>query len=186
VINLEAMYDGQCEKAWQAVDARSLGWRSWLSGAKGYTYGAGDVPPKCPQGSGGLWRWVTDPQKHDFWERTLQWESAFQMQYLHDFLAAIAWWQLEPAHELILNQPDNVTCRMVLARLAQRDYAVAYLPDNEWIEVNLSAFSAPLVARWFDPVRRRFAPIPGNVKNDGVHRFTPPAKGEWVLVLERS
>jgi hypothetical protein len=52
VINLEAMYDGQGENGWQAVDARSLAWRSWLSGAKGYTYGAGDTPPKCPQGNG--------------------------------------------------------------------------------------------------------------------------------------
>ena len=50
VINLEAMYDGQGENGWQAVDARSLAWRSWLSGAKGYTYGAGDTPPKVPAG----------------------------------------------------------------------------------------------------------------------------------------
>lgn len=63
VINLEAMYDGQGENGWQAVDARSLAWRSWLSGAKGYTYGAGDTPPKCPQGSGGVWKWVTDREK---------------------------------------------------------------------------------------------------------------------------
>jgi len=35
VINFEAMYDGQGENGWQSVDARSLAWRSWLSGAKG-------------------------------------------------------------------------------------------------------------------------------------------------------
>ncbi len=71
VINLEAMYDGQGENGWQAVDARSLAWRSWLSGAKGYTYGAGDTPPKCPQGSGGVWKWVTDRDKPDFWEKAI-------------------------------------------------------------------------------------------------------------------
>ncbi len=186
VINLEAMYDGQGEKGWQAVDARSLAWRSWLSGAKGYTYGAGDTPPKCPQGNGGVWKWVTDPEKYDFWQKAIQWESAFQMQYLHDFLAAIEWWQLEPAHDLIRNQPDDMTRHMVLAKLAGRDFAVAYLPDNEGIEVELSAFSASLAARWFDPVRARHVPMPGGIKNQGVQRFTPPAKGDWVLVLERS
>ena len=67
VINLEAMYDGQGVKGWQAVDARSLAWRSWLSGAVGYTYGAGDLPPKCPQGSGAVWMWVTDSKKYDYW-----------------------------------------------------------------------------------------------------------------------
>ncbi|MEQ2005298.1 MAG: DUF4038 domain-containing protein [Limisphaerales bacterium] len=184
VINLEAMYDGQGEKAWQAVDARSAAWRTWLSGAKGYTYGAGDLTPKVTHGNGGIWKWITDPEKYDYWEKALQWESASQMQYLHDFLAAIEWWRLEPASGLIRNQPEVWTRRMVLARLQGRDYVVAYLPDNEWIEVDLSTFSASLAARWFDPVRGHFAPIGGRIKNEGVHRFTPPAKGEWVLALE--
>lgn len=183
VINLEAMYDGLGEKAWQAVDARSHAWLSWLSGAKGYTYGAGDVAPKVARGNGGLWKWITDPKKYDYWEKALQWESAAQMQYLYDFLAAIEWWRLEPAPELIRNQPEAWARRMVLARLPGRDYAVAYLPDNEAIEVDLSGFSAPLAVRWFDPIRGQFAPVGAGVKNEGVHRFTPPARGEWVLAL---
>ena len=136
----------------------------------GYTYGAGDLPPKVPQGSGALWKWVTDPQKYDYWKKALQWESAFQMQYLHDFLAAIEWWRLEPAHELIRNQPDDVTRRMVLAKTAAGDLAVAYLPDNEAIEVDMSAFASPLIARWFDPVRGRYASVTENVEN----QINPP------------
>jgi len=84
----------------------------------GYTYGAGDVPPKIPQGSGAVWKWVTDPEKYDYWKKALQWDSALQMQYVHDFLAAIEWWRLEPAHELIRSQPDDGTRRMALARTA--------------------------------------------------------------------
>ncbi len=183
VINLEAMYDGQGEHGWQAVDARSLAWRSWLSGAKGYTYGAGDTPPKCPQGSGGVWKWVTDREKPDFWEQAIAWESSTQMRYLHDFLAGIEWWKLEPAHELIGNQPNEVTRRMVLARIPGRDFAVAYLPDNDEIEVDLSAFSAPVAASWFDPVRGRSVPLTGRLPNQGQRRLTRPAPGDWVLVL---
>ena len=33
---------------------------------------AGDVPPIVPQGSGALWKWVTDPEKNDYWEKALQ------------------------------------------------------------------------------------------------------------------
>ena len=44
---------------------------------------------------------------------------------------------------------------MVLAKTAASDLAVAYLPDNEAIEVDMSSFPAPLVTRWFDPVARR-------------------------------
>ncbi len=185
VINLEAMYDAHNEKGWQAVDARSLGWRSWLSGAMGYTYGAGDVPPKCPQGNGAVWRWVTDPEKHDYWKKALQWESALQMQYLHDFLAGIEWWRLEPAHELIRNQPEEITRRMVLAKAAGRDLAVAYLPDHEAIEVDLSTFSGAVTVRWFDPVGGRYVSQPEGAENRGVRRFVPPGKGDWVLLLER-
>ncbi len=185
VINLEAMYDAHGEQGWRAIDARSLAWRSWLSGAMGYTYGAGDVPPKVPQGSGGLWKWVTDRQKYDYWEKALQWDSAFQMQYLHDFLAALDWWRLAPAHELIGNQPEDVTRRMVLAKTAAGDLAVAYLPGNEAIEIDLSAFPAPLTARWFDPRSGRYDSAPERAENKASHRFVPPTPGDWVLLLQQ-
>ncbi len=184
VINLEAMYDGQGEKGWQAVDARSLAWRSWLSGAMGYTYGAGDKKPKVRNGNGGVWSWVNDPKKYDYWAKAIHWDSAFQMQHLHDFLATLEWWRLEPAHDLIRNQPKEVTRRMVLAKTAPGALAVAYLPNNKAIEVNVAVFPSPLAARWFDPVRGRFTAIPGRIENRGVHRFTPPAQGDWVLLLE--
>jgi hypothetical protein len=185
VINLEAMYDAQGTDGWQAVDARALGWRSWLSGAMGYTYGAGDTPPKVPAGGGAIWKWVTDPAKYDYWQKALQWESAFQMQHLHDFLAAVEWWRLEPDHGLILNQPTAVTRRMVLARSAAGDLVVAYLPDNDGIEIAASAFAKPLSARWFDPVTGRYTPAAGAIGGDGTRRFTPRATGDWVLLLQR-
>jgi hypothetical protein len=179
------MYDAQGVNGWRAIDARSLGWRTWLSGAMGYTYGAGDMPPKVPQGSGAIWFWVTDPEKYDFWKKALQWESADQMQHLHDFLDRIEWWRLEPAHELVRNQPDDVIRRMVLARTARGDLAVAYLPGNEAIEVDMSQFPAQMNARWFDPVSGRYTPVAGIVPNEQTHRFAPPGKGDWVLCLTR-
>lgn len=185
VINLEAMYDAQGEKDWRAVDARGLGWRTWLSGGFGYTYGAGDLPPKVPRGSGAIWKWVTDPEKYDYWQKALQWESARQMQYLHDFLAGIEWWRLEPAHELIRNQPAEVTRRMVLARAAAGDLAVAYLPHNEAIELDGSGVPTPLRARWFDPVGGGYLPASDRDAGQGTRQFAPPRKGDWVLLLER-
>lgn len=186
VINLEAMYDGQGASGWRAVDARSLGWRTWLSGAMGYTYGAGETPPHSPGGDGGIWKWVTNPDKPDYWRKALQWDSARQMQHLHDFLAALEWWRLEPAHHLIRNQPEDVTRRIVLARTAAGDFAVAYLPDNEVVEIDVSAFPGPLAARWFDPVRGVYSAASERINNQGTHRFTPPAKSDWVLLLQRS
>lgn len=186
VINVEAMYDGQGEKVWQAVDARSAGWRSWLSGSMGYTYGAGDVAPKVPEGHGGIWRWSDNPDHYDHWRKALQWESSTQMKYLRDFFAAFAWWQLAPAHDLIRNQPDDVTRRTVLATLPDRRRAVAYLPDNDAVEIDLTSFPGPISVRWFDPVRGTSTSTPDSVKSGAVHRFTPPRPGEWVLDLQHT
>ncbi len=66
-----------------------------------------------------------------------------------------------------------------------RDEVVAYLPDNEAIEVDMSVFPAPLTTRWFDPVQGRYAPVSDVLEKPGVHRFAPPAKGDWVLLLQR-
>ena len=126
---------------------------------------------------------VTDPEKYDYWKKALQWESSFQMQYLHDFLAAIEWWRLEPAHELIRNQPDDVTRRVVLAKSAAGDLSVAYLPNNEAIEIDVSVFPASISGRWFDPVHGCYTSIAGRIENTGSHRFIPPAEGDWVLLL---
>jgi hypothetical protein len=184
VINLEAMYDAKGEKGWRAVDARSLGWRTWLSGAKGYTYGAGDVPPKVPKGSGAIWKWVTDPEKYDYWKKALEWDSAFQMQYLHDFLASIEWWRLEPRHDLIKNQPSDWPHKMVLSKTAKGDLAVAYLPDNDSINVDMSAFPASMKAKWLNPTNDEFQDISGQISNSGIHTFVRPGTGDWVLVLQ--
>jgi hypothetical protein len=186
VINLEAMYDGHGQKGWRAMDARSMAWRTWLSGAVGYTYGAGETQPNVPAGDGGIWKWVTDQNKPDYWQKALQWDSAFQMQYLHDFLATLEWWRLEPAHQLILNQPADVTRRMVLAKTASGDFAVAYLPDNETAELDVSGFPSPMIARWYDPVQGRFNSESEKIQNEGKHPFKTPSKSDWVLLLQRS
>jgi hypothetical protein len=49
----------------------------------------------------------------------------------------------------------------------------------------VSVFPAPLGARWFDPVRNRYSPVADVIENQGVHRFAPPSKSDWVLLLER-
>ena len=138
VINLEAMYDGQGKDGWTADDARSLGYRSWLSGALGYIYGAGESPPKVPQGSGGVFFWVSDTDKYDHWRKALHWESARQMTIMHDFFAGSEWWRLEPAPELIRGQPEDPIARAALAKSAAGDLAVAYLPRGGGIRVDLS------------------------------------------------
>ena len=175
VINLEAMYDGAVGKAY---DARSLGWRSWLSGAMGYTYGSR------------LYLWETDSAKADYWRKPMSLPSSGQMTHLHDFLAKLAWWELEPAPELVRNPSAYYRHRTALARTARGDLAIAYLPESGDVMIDLSALRAPVMARWFDPTSGKYLETKGEVfPNQGDHRFLPPGKntggdGDWVLVLD--
>ena len=62
--------------------------------------------------------------------------------------------------------------------------------NGKVMTANLTQFSAPVTARWFDPTTGELKTIAGSpFPNTGAHEFVPPgmnAAGEsdWVLVLE--
>ena len=74
------------------------------------------------------------------------------MTHLRDFFAAIEWWRLEPAPELVKNQAQESPRKMAVSWSANGDLLVAYLPDNAEIVLDLSEVREGLVGRWFNPV----------------------------------
>jgi len=82
------------------------------------------------------------------------------MTYFFQMFSSVDWWRLEPAHELVLNQPPAPTAiddpawvtRMVLAKTGSGDLGVAYLPDNAQIQADMSAFPTAMEAKWFNPI----------------------------------
>lgn len=181
VINIEAMYDARGNNDgpnWREQDVRRCGWIAWLSGSRGYTYGAGDVPPKVPGGSGGVWRFNTDPGTYDYWRMALTWPSATQMTHLRDFIAGIAWWKLVPAPELIRNQGKDPLRQMVASRTADGKLLVAYLPDNAAVTLDLSGFgSASWTGNWFNPLSGKSQPAEGRAAPEGGTTLQKPT--EW-------
>ena len=87
--------------------------------------------------------------------------SSTDMKHLAAFFRGLDWWRLEPRHDLILNQALDPAKRMVLARSAAGDLAVAYLPDNPAISLEMSAFPPPLQWRWFNPATGQSQAGPG-------------------------
>jgi hypothetical protein len=186
VLNIEAMYDGQGKNAWTADDARSLGYRSWLSGSLGYTYGAGETDRKVPGGSGGLYWWVKDPSKPDYWRKAMAWPSARQMQQMARLFGSIPWWQLEPAHDLIRNQPTDPIRQMVLSRSAAGDLIIAYLPDNPAIQIDVSPLPAGgWEGKWFNPISGAYKGVREPISGPGVHRFEHQETGDRILLLKK-
>lgn len=185
VINAEGMYDGRGNNegsSWREMDVRKIGWMSWLSGALGYTYGAGNTK-NVPEGDkGGVWMLNRDKRSYDYWERAMEWNSAKQMTYLRDFFQSIDWWRLEPAPELMLNQPEDPVRLPVVAKSKAGDLLVAYLPDDTPLELNLAHLTETLQGTWYNPVTGEYSSASRRVR-PGIARFTPPGPGDWTLLL---
>ncbi len=171
VINLEAMYDvGGDRGAFVADDARSLGWRSFLSGAMGYTYGTD------------LYQWNTDETSKAYWRTQMRQESSRQMTVLHDFLAGLPWWRLAPHHERVLNQPKAYVDRAALAATPDARVIVVYLPNEKPRKLDLAGLPVgSWSVTWLDP--RSGQKRPGAGVAAGVQTVTPPGPGDWVLLL---
>lgn len=161
IILLESMYDAHGNNnaaSWREKDARKTGWIAWMCGARGYSYGAGDVPPKVPAGHGAIWMFNKDTTTYDCWRNAVQWESAWQMTNLVDFFESVDWWNLIPSPELIRNQEQSDTLQMTAAKTGDFNLITAYLPDNEKIVLDLTMYYGSFSYIWYNPQTNRYQP----------------------------
>jgi len=199
IVNLEIVYDckslqernpNHWAQPYPLRMTRSGGYWSMLSGAKGLTYGCGGV---CYWGYqkneaiGGGWT----PLEPD---NGLYKPSGDQMTWFFEMFSSMDWWRLEPAHELVLNQPPAPATiddpawltRMAMAKTSNGDLGVAYLPDNAQIKVDMVAFPTVMQAKWFNPVNGNYEPVSAAIPTDRPQTFTRPSDWEdAVLVLTR-
>jgi hypothetical protein len=190
VIDIEGMYDAYGNdtggKNWREKDVRKCGWIAWMSGSRGYTYGCGDVPPKVPSGNGGVWRFNKDSSKYDYWRNAIKWPSAGQMTIMRDFFRSVEWWKLVPVHELILNQSENDTLKMVVSKSSDSNLLIAYLPDNNSVKINLKDFSGSYAVEWMNPksgIKQSGGTINGGNGNQEFKR--PDGWEDAVLKLQK-
>jgi arylsulfatase A-like enzyme len=193
VINLEAVYDSSVRHdpndpyhstvsdIYLPRMARSNAYWGVLSGSAGYTFGAGQIyswGPRDVAPQGGDWPWYIAMDR----------PSSFEMQYLMEFLNNYQWWRLGPQPELILSQqPAEWVDRMVLAATDSNDLAIAYLPNNAQISVDMSAFDNAMLATWFDPVNNIYQTVQGAIAPAGTFTFIKPAGWQdAVLILKRT
>lgn len=161
VILIEAMYDGYGNNnaiSWREKDSRKPGWIAWMSGARGFTYGAGDIPPKVPKGNGAVWMFNKADSTYDYWLNAIEWRSAWQMTNMRLFMEAIEWWKLMPSPELVRNQETADTLQMMAARTPDYNIMVAYLPDNPRVILDLTMFVGAYSTTWFNPATGEYLP----------------------------
>lgn len=144
-------------------------------------------------GGHGVWGWDDGsgpPMDHPGtgtplpWRDALVMEGAEQMRHLRDAFDTIQWWRLEPAPELLTEQPgdESVHNHILISKTETNDYVVAYTPQGKSVKVNFTQLPQRLGAVWYNP--RTGEPEAAEPKVEGdVRIYETPDEYDWLLVL---
>jgi hypothetical protein len=186
VIMIEANYEGEHNTGGPPATPETLRRQAYwtmLSGASGQLYG-----------NHYTWGFQFGP-----WKDHLDTPGAAQIAFMVRFFSSLPWYDLVPdqGHMLVtsgfgrpaemglVSDSDYVTAAMT----ADRTLAVVYLPTLRPITVDMTRFSGPVTARWFDPTNGTSSAIAGGpIPNAGRRQFelgraNSEGEGDWVLVL---
>jgi len=185
IINLEPPYEDHISYQNktrfddQAV-RRAMYWSLLVSPTAGVSYGGH-----------GVWGWddgTTTPMGHPttgvpkHWRQALLLPGAEQVAHLVDCFTSIEWWRLQPAQDLISQQPGDQHKRrfVAAARSANGDLAVVYIPEDRSVELCLDGM-ATKSATWVNP--RTGERLSTKLASDSRIRVETPASGDWLLLL---
>jgi len=153
----------------------------------------------CGQLYGNHFTWTFDgPEGNPNWQDYLDSPGTLELRYWGVFFSSIPWWNLVPdqTHQIVTSgygtyngsNLDLPTANYVTtAWLTDGTLAVAYDPAGNTLTVDLSNFSAPVFAAWYDPSNGIYRPISGSpFTNAGSHSFSTPGTNhdgqtDWVL-----
>jgi hypothetical protein len=166
-------------------DLRTQAYQAVLCGAAGQVFG--NNPVWHFQGPGLYPAPVT-------WQQALDSPGARSMTHLHELMASLPWWLLEPdtQHSLLISGHGPSEARAVAARASDRSLALIYLPTARDITVDLGQLAGPQVAaRWYDPADGQFITLSGSpFPAAGIRRLKPERAGnssgfdDWALILQ--
>jgi hypothetical protein len=161
IINGESIYEGDLGGAY---GVRRTAWLSMLSGAVGFTAGIDE-----------LYLWDEDAIEK------MNEPSSGQVALCAAILRVLPWHQLEPAHQRILNQPEEQERLMAAAFTPNNTLGMAYLPDNEVVHLSL-ADTGPLDSLWVNAGTGEV--VEGEPCTTSADTsFRAPDPRDWVLVL---
>jgi hypothetical protein len=147
-------------------------------GCGGHVYGAG---------------WLADAWDYESYRDNC---GRIQTKHFRNLFAPREWWTLVPdyAHVFVtagFGTLSPTTMDYVGAAIdARGSLGIVYLPKAATITVDMTKFSGPVNARWFDPTNGAFTPIKGSpLSNTGSREFKTPGDniagcGDWILLLE--
>jgi Protein of unknown function (DUF4038)/Putative collagen-binding domain of a collagenase len=181
IFMVEANYEGEHWYRGPQTLRRQEYW-TLLSGGAGQLYG-----------NKYTWPFLKD------WEAYLDTVGSRQLTYVTNLFAPRRWFDLVPDvdHKIVVSGYGNFTAEgnvddsdyVTTAGTSDGKLAIAYLPSDQSVEVDMSKLSGPVQAQWYDPATGTFTPADGSPFADsGTLSFTHRGRNgdgeeDWVLVL---
>lgn len=200
VIDGEPIYEDTPDAVWKVkhvegpragadVVRRKAYW-AVFSGAFGHTYGHNDVygffEPSIPGQVLTLKSKPSGPGQRGSWRAALDAPGASQMKYLRSLMESRPFLTRVPDRSLVGGALASGDGPVVGTRDDRGGYAMIYTPTARRLTVRLDRLKGPEITGWW------FNPRSGGAARIGVfprgreREFTPPAEGDWVLVLDAS
>ena len=166
---IESTYEGEHNAS--AVQIRRQAYWAVLCGATGQFMGNRPI-------------WLFDPG----WEVALNSTASQDMPRLKALFNSRPWFDLIPddKHEVVVDGLGEFRGLDYLsaARTQDRRTVIAYMPTTRVVTVDMTKISGKeATAWWFNPRSGKSDSI-GQYATTGKRQFSPPADGDWVLVLD--
>ncbi len=190
VIDAEPNYEGHTGYHGKTIDdaaVRRAAYYSLLAAPiAGVSYGAH-----------GIWSWARKPEvpldhprsgTAQPWSECLDYPGVRQMTILRDVMSSMEWWTLKPDRSLFVDEKEKEDEEFAAYPMAARSeagsFALLYLPNNPFIELDLSSFKQDVKGIWIDP-RNGLRKSAGLLRPAYGVQVRTPAPGDWLLLLRR-
>jgi hypothetical protein len=168
---IESTYEGE-HNASQVQIRRQAYWAD-LSGSTGQVFGNKPI-------------WLFDPG----WEEAMDGPGSQAMAYLNELFHSRPWYKLVPdqAHRVVTGGLGELTGLDYVAAAFAEDQTnvMAYLPTSRTVTVDMTKITGDSATGWWFNPRDGTATRIGDFATKGSRQFTPPAPGDWVLVIDEA
>jgi len=179
---IETMYENETD--WGPPSAQTLRSETYwavLSGATGHVFG------NCP-----IWNFDNSANQGAYcstglhWKTQLNSQGSLNMQYAQRLFTARHWQLLVPdeSHHGVTAGLGSGTTFATAAVASDSSSIIAYLPTQRQVTISGSVLKGPtMTAYWYNP-GTGVTTSAGSYSTASTQALTPPASGDWVLVVD--
>ena len=187
-ILIESSYEGEHNAS--DVQIRRQAYWADLSGSTGQVFGNNplwhfDAPGFFEAFASGV-----QPAKKPTWEEAMDAPGSQAMAYLNELFHSRPWYKLVPdqAHRVVTGGLGEFTGLDYVAAAITEDQTtlIAYLPTSRTVTVDMTKVTGHSATAWWFSPRDGTSTRIGEFATKGSRQFTPPAPGDWVLVIDEA